>query len=105
MFLIKYFNDAWEKERLKIEERLKCQLQNEIESLQASSAQPDVTAEQRNELQNFKVKLIFRKSMAAFESEEIARQRMQLRASYLAIVISSVALSISVVAMWLKSCS
>jgi RecA/RadA recombinase len=94
---VKRFNKAWESERISIESQLVTQLNNEIEYLKTSSIQPGTDPEYAKELEKLRVQLIFRKSMARFESEEIARQRMQLRASYLAVVISSVALLTAVI--------
>lgn len=46
--------------------------------------------------------LLTRRSMAVYEAEDIVKNRMQLRASYLALVMSSVALIISIKTVLVK---
>ena len=97
---IKSFNAAWEKEKIKIETKLTKILDHEISCMETS-----INIAQKNdkdyalELKKKKADLILRKALVAYESEEIAKQRMQLRASYIAVVISAVALLISVLAI------
>jgi hypothetical protein len=100
--IIRLFNRAWEKERALIEEQLTKKLADEIRSIDASMRSSSMTQEDRLELNKLRNQLVVRKSIAVYESEEIARNRMQLRTSYLAVFMSSVALIISVATVLLK---
>jgi hypothetical protein len=100
---IKGFNRAWEAERQKIELRLSEDLKKEIDSLNFA-----ITAEKKDdpdysmELKKMKADLTLRKALVYYESEQIAKQRMQLRISYIAILMSSIALVISILSVLLK---
>lgn len=99
---IKYFNKTWEKERDQIEIKLKERLKKEIKSIDWSMKNGGLTQEDKLELNKLRNQLLVREAMAVYESEEIARNRMQLRASYLALILSSVALIISVATVLAK---
>ena len=102
MFIGK-FNRDWEAERKKIELRLSEGLKKEIDSLNFAITtemheDPDYTVE----LKKMKANLTLRKSLVYYESEQIAKERMQLRISYIAILMSSIALVISILSVLLK---
>ena len=100
--LLKYFNKTWEKERDLIEIQLKERLKKEIKSIDHSMKNGGLSQDDKLELNKLRNQLVVRESMAVYESEEIARNGMQLRASYLALVMSSLALIISVTIVLLK---
>jgi len=102
--LVKSFNKAWEEERKKIEERLTAQFQNEIDNMDFAikATKVDNDPVYLQELLRMRAKLLLRKALVGFESEEIARQRMQLRTSYLALFMSSLALIVSVTILLFK---
>ena len=100
--LLKYFNKSWEEERDLIESQLKKRLKDEIKAVKYAMNNGDPSEEEKNELCKLRNELTLREAMAIYESEEIARNRMQLRASYLALVLSSVALIVSVTTVLLK---
>jgi len=93
---IKQFNNAWEKERASIEKLLEEKIAEQIKGIDISMRRRDMSKEDLLVINKLRNELVLRKSMVVFESEDIARNRMQLRASYLALVLSSVALIISV---------
>jgi len=103
MFL-KAFNRAWEKERDCIEAQLIERLDKNIKEIDMSLQRQAgrMIKEVQDQLFNMRNELQVKKSMAVYEAEEIARNRMQLRSSYLALVMSSVALIISVTTVLLK---
>ena len=101
MFL-KIFNKAWEEERGIIESQLTAKLKEQINSMEETITSCRNGSEQHINLVKLRNELVLRKSLAIYESEEIARNRMQLRASYLAVLMSSVALVISVVTVLIK---
>lgn len=100
--IISRFNKAWEKERDLIEQQLTEKLAKEIKSIDWSMHNGNLTQEDKLELNKLRNNLVVRKSMAVYESEDIARNRMQLRASYLALVMSAVALIVSVTTVLIK---
>ena len=103
MFL-RSFNKAWEKERSIIENQLVEKLDENIKNLD-QTLQNDagrMVKEAEDHLRTMRNELVLRKSMAIYESEDIARNRMQLRSSYLALVMSSIAVLISVSTVLLK---
>ena len=100
--IISSFNKAWEKERDLIEQQLTKKLAEEIKSIDWFMRNGNLTQGDKLELNKLRNNLVVRKSMAVYESEEIARNRMQLRASYLALVMSAVALIISVTTVLIK---
>ena len=81
---IEHFNKAWEKERKKIEIRLSETFEKEIKSLQTSAkyVEDEKDKEYALELKKKRAELILRKSLVVFESEKIAKERMQ-EAKYL----------------------
>jgi hypothetical protein len=92
MIFIRCFNQAWEEEREKIEIRLVATLEKEIISMESSAKiEEDQDKEYALEIKKKRAELILRKSLATYESEKIALQRMQIRISYVAIIISSLA--------------
>ncbi len=97
MFIIEAFNRAWEKEREKVTAHLSSVLDNEINSLR-SSISVESNEEHASELRRILSQLILRKAFVNYESEEIVKRRMDMRASYLAVVTSAAALVISVCA-------
>jgi hypothetical protein len=100
---IKRFNRAWETERQKIELRLSEDLKKEIDSLNfAITVEKNDDPDYTMELKKMKATLTLRKALVYYESEQIAKQRMQLRISYIAILMSSIALVISVLSVLLK---
>ena len=101
---IKRFNETWEEERQLIAKHLEEKLAEEINSLDSSMAamRGPHAAEDKLVLMKMRNELMVRKSMAIFESEDIARNRMQLRASYIALLMSSIALIISITTVLLK---
>ena len=101
MFL-RAFNKAWELERAKIEKDLVERLEKEISSVGRSYEAATPSSEHRQTLGKLKSELVLRKALAIYESEEIARARMQLRSSYLAVLMSSVALLISIITVLSK---
>lgn len=97
MFL-RHFNRAWEKERDIIEAQLIERLDKGIKDIDFSMKRQAgrMVKEAEDHLRQMRNEMEIRKNLAVYEAEDIARNRMQLRASYLAIVMSSVALIISV---------
>ena len=95
MFIIEAFNQAWENERKKVATHLSDVLKNEIKSLRASIL-VESNKEHASELRRMLSQLILRKALVDYESEEIVKRRMDMRASYLAVVTSAAALIISV---------
>ena len=95
MFIIKSFNKAWERERKKVAEHLSGVLKREIESLRTSIS-VETNEEDASELRRLLPQLILRQALVDYESEEIVKRRMDMRASYFAIVISAAALIVSV---------
>lgn len=95
VLFIESFNKAWESEREKVAQHLSGVLENEIESLK-SSISVETNEEHSSELRKLLPQLILRQALVAYESEEIVKRRMDMRASYLAMVISAAALLISV---------
>ena len=95
MFIIESFNKAWERERKKVAEHLRGVLKKEIESLRTSIS-GEGNEEHASELRRLLPQLILRQALVDYESEEIVKRRMDMRASYLAIVISATALIVSV---------
>ncbi len=100
--IIGRFNKEWERERDLIEQKLTQKLAKEIKSIDRSMRNGSLTQEDKLELNKLRSNLVVRKSMAVYESEDIARNRMQLRASYLALVMSAVALIVSVATVLIK---
>lgn len=100
--IIGRFNKEWERERDLIEQQLTQKLAKEIKSIDRSMRNGNLTQEDKLELNKLRSNLVVRKSMAVYESEDIARNRMQLRASYLALVMSAVALIVSVTTVLIK---
>ena len=100
--ILKYFNKSWEKQRDLIEMQLKEKLKDEIKAVKYAMNNGNLSQEEKIELSKLRNELILREAMAIYESEEIARNRMQIRASYLALVLSSVALIISVTTVLVK---
>ena len=100
--ILNKFNKAWEKERDLIEQQLTEKLSKEIQSIDWSMRNGSLTQQDKQELNKLRNNLVVRKSMAVYESEDIARNRMQLRASYMALVMSAVALIISVTTVLMK---
>lgn len=100
--IIGRFNKEWERERDLIEQQLTQKLAKEIKSIDWSMRNGSLTQEDKLELNKLRSNLVVRKSMAVYESEDIARNRMQLRASYLALVMSAVALIVSVTTVLIK---
>ncbi|MCD6184325.1 MAG: hypothetical protein J7K84_00820 [Deltaproteobacteria bacterium] len=102
---IETFNKAWEKERKKIELRLTETFEKEIKSLLISAKSVDEDENDKEfslELKKKRAELILRKSLVTFESEKIAKERMQLRMSYIAIILSSTALVVSILSVLTK---
>lgn len=95
MFIIDAFNQAWENERKKVAAHLSGVLDNEINSLR-SSISVESNEEHASELRRILSQLILRKAFVDYESEEIVKRRMDMRASYLAVVTSAAALVVSV---------
>ncbi len=85
-----------------IEQQLIHKIAKEIKSIDRSMQNGKLSQEDKLELNKLRNGLVVRKSMAVYESEEIARNRMQLRASYLALVMSAVALIVSVTTVLIK---
>lgn len=101
--LIRSFNKAWEKERDIIESQIQSKLDEQIKNLMITLRAPGyMDDETRLSLNKMRNELILRKAFAIYESEEIARNRMQLRSSYLALIMSSVALIISMSTVLIK---
>ena len=96
---IEFFNRAWEKERQKVESRLGVLLENEIENLRFAIKTTE-DPEYSLELKKVLVNLVLRKTLVAYESEEIVKRRMELRISFFAIVLSSIALIVSTVSLF-----
>lgn len=97
MFL-RNFNKAWEKERALIEAQLIEKMDQNIKEIDFSMSRQAgrMVKETEDQLRKMRNDLVARKTMAVFEAEDIARNRMQLRASYLALLMSSLALIVSV---------
>ncbi len=102
--LIRRFNRAWEKERDIIEAQLADRLDTLIAAVnrEIASIRADHLAEDKRDLYKLRDSLQTRKALLIFEAEEIARHRMQMRVSYLAFLMSSIALLVSVVAVLSK---
>lgn len=100
--LIINFNKAWERERALIEAQLTERITKELKAIDFSMRAPSMSEQDKLELNKLRNQLVLRRSMAIYESEDIARNRMQLRASYLALFMSSIALIISVVTVLAK---
>jgi hypothetical protein len=102
--ILRNFNKAWGKERGIIEKQLIEKLSQNIKDIDFSMKQQagPVVKEAEDHLRQLRNELVARRSMAVYEAEEIVRNRMQLRASYLALVMSSVALIISVATVLAK---
>lgn len=102
--LLRNFNKAWEKERDIIESQLTGKLQENIKEIDMTLHRNAgrMVKEAEDELRKLRNELSLRKSMAIYESEDIARNRMQLRSSYLSLIMSSVALIVSVSTVLLK---
>lgn len=101
--LIKSFNKAWEKERNFIEKQLQSKLDEQIRELKKALHAPGyMDDDTRSSLSKMHNELVLRKALAVYESEEIARSRMQLRSSYLALIMSSLALIISITTVLIK---
>nr|WP_010133771.1 hypothetical protein [Microbulbifer agarilyticus] len=102
--LLRNFNKVWEKERDIIETQLIEKMNQSINEIDFSMSQQAgrMVKEAEDHLRQMRNELVTRKSMAVYEAEEIARNRMQLRASYLALVMSSVALIISIATVLAK---
>ena len=100
--LIKLFNKAWEKERKRIEERLSAQFEHEIKCINFGIDNEEKDSDYRLELQRMRAALQLRKSLAAFESEEIVHRRMQQRTAYLALFTTVLALLVSIMVFLLK---
>jgi hypothetical protein len=101
--LLRAFNKAWERERDAIEVQLMAKLDEQIRGLHKSiNSQGYMDEEMRHSLMKMRNELVLRKALAVYESEDIARNRMQLRSSYLAVIMSAVALIISVVTVLAK---
>ena len=102
--LIKKFNQAWEAERVQIEatlvERIDVQIKEIEFSIKASGGR--MSRESVERLNGMKSELVLRKGLAVFESENIAKNRMQLRASYISLILSSLALIVSVTTVLVK---
>jgi hypothetical protein len=96
---IEFFSRAWEKERQKVESRLRVLLENEIENLRFAIKTTE-DSEYSLELKKVLVSLVLRKTLVAYESEEIVKRRMDLRISFFAIVLSSIALIVSTVSLF-----
>lgn len=103
MFL-RNFNRAWEKEREIIEAQLVKKLEENIKAIDMSMHRQAgrMVKEAEDHLRQMRNELVTRKSLAVYEAEDIARNRMQLRASYLALLMSSVALIVSVATVLVK---
>ena len=95
MFIIKSFNRAWEKERKKVADHLSGVLKKEIKNLRTSIS-VETNEKHASDLLRLLTQLILRQVLVDYESEEIVKRRMDMRASYLAIVISAAALIVSV---------
>lgn len=102
--LLKQFNRAWETERDLIEKQLSERLTDAIKDIDHSLRVNSRTMSDDDlaNIGSLRNNLVLRRSLAIYESEEIARNRMQLRSSYMALVMSSVALIISVAAVLFK---
>ena len=103
MFL-RSFNKAWEKERSIIEAQLIEKLDQNIKDIDFSMSRQAgrMVKAAEDHLRQMRNELVTRRSMAVYEAEDIARNRMQLRASYLALVMSSIAVIISVTTVLIK---
>jgi hypothetical protein len=95
--LMKKFNRAWETERDIIEKQLSDRLTAAIKDIDHSLRvnRHTMSKEDLAHIGSLRNDLVLRRSLAIYESEEIARNRMQLRSSYMALFMSSVALIIS----------
>lgn len=102
--LLRSFNRAWEKEREIIEAQLVAKLDENIKGIDHSMRVQAgrMVKEAEDHLRSMRNELVTRRSMAVYEAEDIARNRMQLRSSYLALLMSSVALIISVLTVLVK---
>lgn len=100
--ILSHFHKAWEKDREEIEKKLKEKIKDEIHKIDISMRRGSLTQEDLLEINKTRNQLLVREAMSFFESEEIARNRMQLRTSYLALVLSSIALIISILTVLFK---
>lgn len=102
--ILRQFNKAWQEERDIIEAQLIERLDKSIKDIDFSMRQQAgrMVREGEDQLRQMRNELVARKNLAIYEAEDIARNRMQLRASYLALIMSSVALIISVATVLAK---